>query len=206
MIDLSAPEMQSTFKKLQRVSLITNIVMCVVTVACAVIAIWLSTITRRGYTDWTVILFYVLLAIIPAYLIFILVWELKVRKGYRETMHRYVAEGFEGSKLLQGERTANLILSVAGDNLVLMRAERGGYVQFDLAPVKSFTSVCGYIVKCIRDYVYDYYYLAAKRGEADSVKFVSNVHGKTKEYPVVVSGTPVKDRAKSFYISSGILN
>ncbi|MDE7076319.1 MAG: hypothetical protein K2O62_03240 [Clostridia bacterium] len=205
MIDLSAPEMQSTFKKLQRVSLITNIVMCVIAVACAAIAIWLATLSRY-YTDWTVIMFYVLLTLIAAYMVFILVWEFKVRKGYRATMHRYVAEGFDGGKLLQGGRTANLELSIAGDNLVLMRAEHGKYVQFDLASVMSYSSVCGYIVKCIKDYVYDYYYLAAGRGEVDCVKLVNNVHGKAKEYVVVEGGSPVRDRSKSFYIKNGVLN
>ncbi|MDE6075539.1 MAG: hypothetical protein K2G26_03795 [Clostridia bacterium] len=204
MIDLSAPEMQSTFKKLQRVSLITNVVMCVVTVACAAIAVWLSTITR-GYIDWAIILFYVLLALIPAYLIFILVWEFKVRKGYRETMHRYVAEGFDGSRLLQGGSIANLELSIAGDNLVLMREGHGEYVQFNLSPVMLFSGVCGYIVKCIKDYVYDYYYLAAKRGEVTGVKLVNNIHGKAKTHPVVENGIPVKDREKSFYIKHGVL-
>ena len=205
MIDLSAPEMQSTFKKLQRVSLITNVVMCVVTVACVGIAIWLSAI-MRGYTDWAVILFYILLALIPAYLIFILVWELKVRKGYRETMHRYVAEGIGSSTLLQGGRIANIELSIAGDNLVLMREGHGEYVQFNLSPVMSFTGVCGYIVKCIKDYVYDYYYLAAKRGEVDEAKLVNNVHGKAKVYSVVEGGNSVRDREKSFYVKHGVLN
>ena len=205
MIDLSAPEMQSTFKKLQRVSLITNIVMFVVAVACAAIAIWLVTVSRY-YTDWTIIMFYVLLAFIPAYMVFIFVWEFKVRKGYRETMHRYVAEGFDGGKLLQGGSIANLELSIAGDNLVLMREEHGKYVQFNLASVMSYSSVCGYIVKCIKDYVYDYYYLAAGRGEVESVKLVNNVHGKAKEYTVVEGGSPVRDRAKSFYITHGVLN
>lgn len=204
MIDLSAPEMQSTFKKLQRVSLITNIVMCIVAVACVAIAIWLATVSRY-YTDWTIIMFYILLALIAAYLIFILVWEFKVRKGYRETMHRYVAEGFDGSKLLQGGSVANLELSIAGDNLVLMREGHGEYVQFNLSSVMSFSGVCGYIVKCIKDYVYDYYYLAAKRGEVAGVKLVNNVHGKAKTHQVVESGIPVKDRTKSFYIKHGVL-
>lgn len=205
MIDLSSPEMQSTFKKLQRVSLITNVVMSVVAVACTAIAIWLATVSRY-YTDWTIIMFYVLLALIPAYMIFIFVWEFKVRKGYRETMHRYVAEGFDGGKLLQGGRTANLELSIAGDNLVLMRAEHGEYVQFNLSSVMSYSSVCGYIVKCIKDYVYDYYYLAAGRGEVESVRLVNNVHGKEKQYSVVEGGASVRDRAKSFYITQGVLN
>lgn len=205
MIDLSAPEMQSTFKKLQRVSLITNVVMCVVAVACTAIAIWLATVSRY-YTDWTIIMFYVLLTLIPAYLVFILVWEFKVRKGYRETMHRYVAEGFDDGKLLQGGRIANLELSIAGDNLVLMREEHDDYVQFNLSSVMSYSSVCGYIVKCIKDYVYDYYYLAANRGEVDGVRLVNNVHGKAKEYAVVEGGSSVRDRAKSFYITHGVMN
>ena len=205
MIDLSAPEMQSTFKKLQRVSFITNVVMCVVTVACVAIAIWISVI-MRGYTDWAVILFYILLALIPAYLIFILVWEFKVRKGYRETMHRYVAQGFDGKTFLQGGRIANLELSIAGDNLVLMREGNGEYAKFDLSPVTAYTGVCGYIAKCIKDYVYDYYYLAAKRGEIESAKLVNNVHGKAKVYPVVDGGTPVREREKSFYVKHGVLN
>lgn len=205
MIDLSAPEMQATFKKLQRVSLVTNVVMCVVTVACVAIAVWLSAVTR-GYTDWAVILFYILLALIPAYLIFILVWELKVRKGYRATMHAYVAEGFEGSKLLQGGRNAEIELSLAGDNLVVMRSGSGEYVQFDLSPVKSYTGVCGYIVKCVKDYVCDFYYLAAKRGETDDAQLINNVNGKTKSYVFVENGQPVKDRASSCYIADGTLN
>lgn len=201
MIDLSAPEMQATFKKLQRVSLATNIVMCVVAAACAGIAIWLSTVTR-GYVDWAVIMFYVLLALIPAYLIFILVWEFKVRKGYRETMRRYVAEGFEGINILQGGRTAVIELSLAGDKLVVMREGRGEYAQFDLSPVKSYTSVCAYVVKCVKDYVCDYYYLAAKRGGAESVKLINNVNGKAKTYVYVEGGAPLKDRSKSYYVKN----
>ena len=199
MIDLSAPEMQATFKKLQRVSLVTNILMCVVAVACVAIAIWLSAI-MRGYVDWAVIMFYILLALIPAYLVFILVWEFKVRRGYREKMRLYVADGFKGSKLLQGGRTAEVELSIAGDKLVVMRAGHGEYVQFDLAPVQSYTSVCGFIMKCAKDYVCDYYYLAAKRGEVDRATLVNNVNGKGKLYTYVEGGSPVKDRSKSYYV------
>lgn len=199
MIDLSAPEMQATFKKLQRVSLVTNILMCVVAVACVTIAIWLSVI-MRGYVDWAVILFYILLALIPAYLVFILVWEFKVRRGYRETMRRYVAEGFKKCKLLQGGRTSEVELSLAGDKLVVMRSGRGEYVQFDLSPVQSYTSVCAYITRCVKNYVCDYYYLAAKRGEVDEAKLVNNIQGKGKVHLFVEGGNPLKDRSKSYYV------
>lgn len=204
MIDLSAPEMQSTFKKLQRVSLVTNIVMCAVTVACVAIAVWLSTVTR-GYVDWAVILFYILLAAIPAYLIFILVWELKVRRSYRETMRTYVAEGFAGSKLLHGGRTVEIELSLAGDKLVVMREGSGEYVQFDLAPVKSYTGVCAYIVRCAKKYVNDFYYLSAKRGETDDAVLHDRVKGKTKTFKIIVNGQPLKDRSNDRYIKNGTI-
>ena len=73
MIDLTSPELQSTFKKLERTTLVTNVTMCVVTLLAAAIAIWGSPATK-GNASWSEVMFYVLIGVLAVYFTALLVW------------------------------------------------------------------------------------------------------------------------------------
>ena len=93
MIDLTSQEMQSTFKKLERTTLVTNVTMCIVTLMAAAIAVWGGSATR-GRASWSEIMFYILIAVLAVYFAAVLAWEIVLRRKNAKAMHRYVAEQF----------------------------------------------------------------------------------------------------------------
>ncbi|MDE6850701.1 MAG: hypothetical protein K2J54_05170, partial [Clostridia bacterium] len=213
MTDLSSREMQSTFKKLQRITLTTNIMMCIVTALAAAIAIW-GTATAKGKANWSEIMFYVLIAAIVSYFVAVMVWEIFLRRKYSAAMHLFIAEGFRANKnLLNGGGTTNgngtveLETSLAGDKLVVM-CGNGEYVQFDLAPVKNYSSVCAYTVRLAKRYVRDYYSLAARKGGIESAVLTDRIPKRAKRAVYVEGGKPKNEFLLkfSYYIKHGLIN
>ncbi len=206
MIDLSSREMQSTFKKLQRITLATNIIMCIVTALAAAIAIW-GTATAKGKASWSEIMFYILLAAIGAYFIAVLVWEYFLRRNYSAAMHAFVAEGFYANPdVLKSGGAVEFETALAGDKLAVM-CDNGEYVQFDLAPIKNYSSVCAYTVRLAKRFVRDYYSAAAQKGGVNSVVLTDRIPKRARRR-IYVEGGKVKSELLfkySYYIKHGLI-
>ena len=206
MIDLSSREMQSTFKKLQRITLATNIVMCIVTAFAAAIAIW-GTATAKGKASWSEIMFYILIAAIVAYFIAVLVWEYFLRRNYSAAMHAFIAEGFyANANILTNGATVEFETALGGDKLIVMSSS-GEYVQFDLSPIKNFSSVCAYTVRLAKRFVRDYYSVAAQKGGVDSVVLTDRIPKRARRR-VYVEGGKIKSELLykfSYYIKHGLI-
>ncbi len=206
MIDLSSREAQSAFKKLQRTTFATNIMMCVVTVAATAIAIW-GTATAKGRASWSEILFYILIALLAVYFIGILTWEIILRRKYAELMHKYIAEGFYARKnILNVKGHVAFDLSLAGDKISVMRENGGEYVQFDLAPVSRYPSVCANAVRLVKRFICGYYFKAAQQGDIDSVILYDKIQKRTKKYIYVENGKPKSKGKLSYFIRHGLIN
>ena len=214
MIDVSSPELQSTFKKLERTTLVTNVTMCIVTLMAAAIAVWGSS-TTKGQASWSEVMFYVLIAVLAAYFTTVLVWELILRRKNAKAMYKFVGEGFyaaEGfldgeAELTKGTEKQEFEMSLAGDKLVIMRSDSGRFVEFDLAPIRNYSSVCAYTVRLARKFVRDYYSLAAQNGSVESVVLNDNVQGRGKRRVYVEGGKPKLGFMLkfSYYIRHGII-
>lgn len=213
MIDLNEPEMQSTFKKLERTTLVTNITMCVVTILAAAIAVWGST-TSRENSSWSEIMFYVLIGALAVYFAALLIWEIILRRKNAKAMHAYISEGFfaaeeflSGGDLSKGAEKLEFEMSLAGDKLVVMHSDSGNFVEFDLSPIRNYSSVCDYSVRLARRFVRDYYSLAAQNGGIDSVTLTNRVQGRGKTYVFVENGKPKYEFLLkiSYYIRHGII-
>lgn len=206
MTDLSSHEMQSTFKKLQRITLATNIMMCIVTVLAAAIAIW-GTATAKGKASWSEIMFYILIAFIAAYFVAVMVWEVILRRKYSAAMHSFIAEGFAADENFFKSGAVEFETSLAGDKLVVMQGG-GDYVQFDFAPIKNYSSVCAYTVRLAKRYVRDYYSLTAAKGEVDSVVLTDRISKRAKRRVYVEGGKPKNEFLLkfSYYIKHGLIN
>lgn len=195
MTDLTSPEMQSTFKKLERTTLVTNVTMCVITLLAAAIAIWGSA-SVKGEASWSEVMFYVLIAVLAVYFTALLVWEIVLRHMNSKAMHAFVAETFMSAEnffsadLINDGKTVELETSLAGDKLVVMRSDGGKYVELDLAPIRNYSSVCAYTVRLTKRYVRDYYNLAAQRGEAADVVLINRVQGRGRKSVYVKDGKP----------------
>lgn len=196
MTDLTSPEMQSTFKKLERTTLVTNVTMCVITILAAAIAMWGSA-SVRGQASWSEILFYVLIGVLAVYFTALLVWEVFLRTSNSRAMHAFVAEIFAASGDFlnaqlskETEESVEIEMSLAGDRLVVMRKDTGGYAEFDLAPIRNYSSVCAYTVRLAKRYVRDYYYLAAQRGEIKNALLINNVSGRGRKSVLAEGGKP----------------
>lgn len=202
MIDLSSPELQAIFKKLKRTSLFASIIMAAFTIGCATLAIWAAvTIPKSKGMGWAETLFLVLLGVIVAFLLTIFIFEFVLHKPYMRTVYKYIAEGFEGADgILEGEYST-ISMMLAGDKLTVMREENGKVAQFDLSPVKSFTSVCSFIVSGAKRYICDYYFVNG----AKSVILKDSVRGKEKVKIIANETKKIKDRKNSYFIRSGII-
>ncbi|MDE6557555.1 MAG: hypothetical protein K2K39_00450 [Clostridia bacterium] len=202
--DLSTPQAQALFKGMQRVSLITNIVMGVVAVMITGIAIWASTTMRGVRAGWEEIVFYVLIAAILAYLLFVVVWEVLNRRKYLALTHSFIAEGFaEQSNVLADSGEIAFELYLAGDCLFVMREGCEDVVRLDLTPVKSYTTVCAGIVRHTKKFLCAYYFNCAQTnggGVPESVVICDKIGKKEKRQIVVAQGKPVKDCSKSYWL------
>ena len=207
MIDLTSQEMQSTFKKLERTTLVTNVTMCIVTLLAAAIAMW-GTSTAKGKASWSEVLFYVLIAVLVAYFAAVLIWEFILRRKNSKAMHAFIAEGFyAGEDVLKGGDTAEFDTTLAGDKLVVMRKDSGKYVEFDLAPIRNYSSVCAYTVRLAKRFVRDYYCLAAQNGGVKRVVLTDRVQGRGRERVYVENGKPKNEFLLkfSYYIRNGLI-
>ena len=204
--------MQSTFKKLERTTLVTNVTMCIVTVLAAAIAIW-GTSTTKGQTSWSETMFYVLIAVLVVYFAALLVWEVYLRYKNAKAMHAFIAEGFYASdgflsgddELTKGAETIAFETTLAGDKLVVMQTDSGKYVELDLAPIRNYSSICAYTVRLAKKFVRDYYSLAAQKGGIESVVLTDKVQGRGRKHVYVVGGKPKSDRKFSYYIRKGLI-
>lgn len=204
MIDLSSQEMQATFKKLQRTTIITNVLMCLVSAGAVAIAIW-GTATTKGKASWSEILFYILIAVIAAYFVAVLAWEFVLRRKHAKNMHAFIAENFFAKEsMLQGGGDISFDIALAGDRLVVMR-DNGEYIEFDLAPVKRYFSVCSYTVRLAKRFICDYYYLEAQRGGVSGVVLHDRVQRRERTRVYVEGGNPRHERKYSYFIRNGII-
>lgn len=214
MIDLTSPELQSTFKKLERTTLVTNVTMCIITLLAAAIAVWGSTATK-GNASWSEIMFYVLIALLAVYFTALLAWEIYLRRKNAKAMHAYIAEGFladeeflnGGDELTKGAEKLEFETTLAGDKLVVMRSDSGKFVEFDLAPIRNYSSVCAYSVRLAKRFVRDYYSLAAQKGGVASVVLTNKVQGRGRKHVYVEDGKPKLAFLMkfSYFIRKGII-
>ncbi|MDE7380188.1 MAG: hypothetical protein K2N14_03955 [Clostridia bacterium] len=205
MIDLSSPEMQRTFKKLQRTSLTTNILMCAFTAFGIGITIWASTLGPRDSMTWAETTFFVLIGLIILFFAGILAWEFIIRKSYKRSIFKYLAQGFYSQEKLLNGTEVTLELMLAGDKLAVMRHGEQDVLQFDLAPVKSYTSVCAYIVRCSKVFLREYYFNAAQHNALGNVELIDNVHGKTKKTVLIENGVAANSCKSGYCIKNGII-
>lgn len=213
MIDLTEPELQSTFKKLERTTLVTNVTMCVVTILAAAIAIWGSAATK-GKASWSEVMFYVLIGALAVYFTALLIWEIFIRRKNAKAMHAYVADGFfaadgflSGGESTESAEQLEFEMSLAGDKLVVMRSDNGKFVEFDLAPIRNYSAVCAYAVRLAKRFIRVYYSSAALKGGVDSVVLTSNVQGRGRRRVYVENGKPKLGFLLkfSYYIRHGII-
>lgn len=207
MIDLTSPELQSTFKKLERTTLVTNVTMCIVTLLAAAIAIW-GTSATKGETSWSEVMFYVLIAVLAAYFAAVLVVEIFLRHKCSKAMHAYIAEGFyAGEEILNGAEKLEFETSLAGDKLVVMRNDSGKFVEFDLAPIRNYSSVCAYSVRLAKRFVRVYFSKAAQKGEVKSVVLTNRVQGRGRKSVYVEDGKPKLEFMLkfSYYVRHGLI-
>lgn len=204
MTDLSSPEIQAQLKKLQRSSLLTNVLMCVLTALAIAITVWASLTGRWERGDWAQILFFILVGAIVVLFVIILSLEFNLRKSSTLALRAFVAEQFKsGAGLLTAAGDARFELLIGGDKLTLLRDGVSGMVQFDLAPIKNFTSACAAVHRYVRCYLYDYYFAAAIRPQ--SATLCDAVTKSRKIYALVVNGQPAKDRAGSYNLKNGLI-
>lgn len=205
MIDLTSQNMQSTFKKIERTTLVTNVTMCIITLLAAAIAVWGST-SVKGQSSWSEILFYVLIGVLAVYFTALLVWEIYLRSKNSKAMHNYVAETFSASEdlLSGGAQELEFEMSLAGDKLVIMRKDSGKFLEFDLAPIRNYSSICAYTVRLAKRFVRDYYSL---KGGVSSVVLVNKVQGRSRKHVFVEEGKPKFAflMKLSYYIRHGLI-
>lgn len=205
-VDLRSPHMQSLFKKMQRTSLATNFIMCVVTVLCAAIAIWSAVkMPRRVAVTWAEILFLILLGLIVALGVALVAFGWLTRKPYVRLMHRFVAQGFEEHPALFAGGNASFEVVLVGDKLTVMRAGCDDFAQFDFDPIKNFTGVCASTAGKVKKYIRDYYFLHAAEKGADSVLLEDRIARNPKVRRLVEGGKPVKDCSRSYFVKHGFI-
>lgn len=203
MTDISSHENQSIFKKKQRISFFTNILMGALIVVNAALAIWEFTANSKSSTfDWAQIVLIVVLCVVMAICTVFIVFQVKMLKPYRATVHNFVAESFENGKILQGAENADFEAVLVGDKLNVYKAGCEESVCLDLSPVKDYTSVCADIFDKVKKYLRAYYFV---HGGADNVTLCDKIGSKQKQYKIVENGSPVKNCAKSYFIKNGLI-
>ena len=148
MTDLSTPQMQATFKKIQRATIANNVTMAFIALLSAGLAIWVAIERSRFFlTDWSDVVFIVLLSFICIYFTFMIVWETLTRRPYKKTMHTFVAECFASAPaILQKSGIANFEVMLIADKIIVMREGIESTVQLDLPPAIKYPGVCDYAV------------------------------------------------------------
>ncbi len=207
MIDLSSREEQTRFKRMQRVSLGTTLLMVAVTIVCASIAIWSAVNQSRApEKGWAEILFIVLLCLIAVAGAGTLVWEIKNLKPFNASICRFVAQGFvQNEKLTECGEMATFNLFIAGDKLTVLREENGAAVQLDLTPVMPYANVCYSVVRRTREYLKGYYGLHAQSLGCVSAQLTDAVGRKPKTVKIVEDGLPYKPVNRNYFIKHGLI-
>lgn len=207
MIDLSAREEQARFKRMQRVSLGTTLLMVAVTIVSASIAIWSAVNQSRApEKGWAEILFIVLLCLIAAAGAVTLVWEIRNLKPFNASICTFVAQGFASNeKLTEGGEKATFNLFIAGDKLTVLREENGAAVQLDLTPVMPYANVCYSIVRRTREYLKGYYGLHAQSLGCVNAQLTDAVGRKPRVIKLVVDGQPCKPADRNYFVKHGLI-
>ncbi|MDE7087692.1 MAG: hypothetical protein K2O67_05830, partial [Clostridia bacterium] len=196
MIDLSSPEVQSACKKLQRTTLLTNVLMCLTCAVALAITIWAATTAKQVRADWAQITFFVLLGLIAAYFVFIMILEFKMRKTFSGYICNYVAATFNsGKEILHCGTEGNFEVFLAGDKLTVMREGCAVAVQFDLSPIKQYAFACGNVLRRVKEFLRVYYSVSPDRPQ--HVTVCDKVNKKEKVLTLIENGTPTKDTSKS---------
>ncbi|MGN0807917.1 MAG: hypothetical protein ACI4MN_05690 [Candidatus Coproplasma sp.] len=207
MTDLSSPQIQATFKSNKVATILTNAAMAVLAVLSAGLAIWVVVEkTRLKLTDWSVWVFVILLSLIALLFVFIIVWELFLKRPYRRIIHRYIAENYdEHAEMLQAEGSVEFELCIAGDKLALFKKGSQDYVQFDFSHIRKYPNACIYAERLIKRYLVDYYALNGDTLGVKEVLFTDKVHGRARTKSLFSQEKGVKKRLNSFFISSGMI-
>lgn len=207
MTDLSSPQIKTMLKSNQRASILTNAVMAVIAAFTAALAIWVAVEKSRfKLTDWSVGVFIALLCVMVLLFIFVIVWEIFLRRPYRGVMHRFVAERFSDCEnMLKEGENAEYEMMLAGDKLTLFRQGFEVVAQFDLAPIKAYPTVCSYCSRLVINYLSDYYRLNAQTLSITSVTVSDKVRGKEKLRVILSPEKPLKEKPNNFFIASGLI-
>lgn len=207
MIDLSTPQMQSTFKKIQRTSAVTNIIMVLLAVGAATLALWVGEERARlKLTDWSGAVFIVLISAIGIFFIFILVWEVLIRKPYRAVLHKFVLERFLAKPTLLNRRSdVNLEIMLVGDKLTVLNSDDGQMAQLDLSPVSRYTAVCSNIVWVTKKYIKDYYFANAQKYGVTTVTLTNKISKRGTRKTILSPEKPLKNRKYSYFIKHNMV-
>ncbi|MGN0805957.1 MAG: hypothetical protein ACI4MC_02875 [Candidatus Coproplasma sp.] len=207
MTDLSSPQIQATFKNNRVATILTNVIMAVLAFLCAGLAVWVAVEkTRLKLTDWSVWVFVALLSLIALLFVFVIVWELFLKRPYRRIVHRYIADNFnQHTAILKAAGNAEFELCIAGDKLALLRQGCEDFIQFDLTDIKKYPTVCSYAEGLVKRYLNDYYFLNAEALGVKTVTFTDKVHGRAKVKRLLSQEKGVKASPNSFFISSGMI-
>jgi len=206
-VDIASPEMQSAFIRVQRSSLITNIMMVLLTLVSAGLAVWVAVEqARMKFTDWSVTAFMVLLCGYALFFGSILLSELLILKPYRLNMKRFVAEAYGEGNVLKAAGNVELELMLIGDVLTLMRRGSTDFVRIDMYPIRNYTGVCAYVNRLAKTYIKDYYFVNAEKLGVTKVALYDKVSGKEKVNVVLSPEKKPMDRSKSWFVKNGIVN
>lgn len=207
MTDLSSPKIQANLKNNRRTMILTNAVMALLAALTAALAIWVAVEkTNLKLTDWSVGVFIALLSVIALLFVFIIVWELFLKRPYRRIIHRFVADCLsEHPRLFVGEQVAAYELCLVGDKLVLLRFGCDDYAECDLSPVKRYPVVCNYTVSLIKKYLTDYYSLNGKILGVEKVVLTDKVRHGSRASAKRLALRKDSVAAHSYFIACGMM-
>lgn len=205
MTDLSSPEVQSLCKRLQRTTIVTNVLMCAICATAVGITIWAAVTAKQVRADWAQITFFVLIGLIVAYCAVTMAFEIKLRKKFSTHICNMIASAFlDKAEILHAGELASFETFLAGDKLSIMREDCPAVVQIDLSPIKQYTFACVAVLRRVKEFLCVYYSLRTDRPQ--SVTLCDKVSGKNRNYAYIEGGLPLKKVSNSFYVKSGIIN
>lgn len=205
-VNISSPEMQSVFIRVQRSSLITNIMMLLLTLVSAGLAVWIGVEqSRMQFTDWSTTAFIILLCGYALFFAAILVGEIVIYKPYRLNMRTFVAEAYGDCEVLKTGGNVELELMLIGDALTLMRRGSTDFVRIDMYPIRNYTNVCAYVNKLVKAYIKDYYFVNAEKLGVQKVTLYDKVTGKQKVKILLSPQKKPTNRSKSWFVKNNMV-
>lgn len=206
MTDLSTPQMQATFKRIQRTSAANNAIMAFIAVLSAGLAIWVAVERARLFlTDWSVAVFIVLLCFICIYFTFMVVWGTLIRRPYKKIMHTYVAESYAAAPaILQKSGTADFEIMLIADKIIVMRMGLSDTVQLDLSPISKYPNVCAYVAALTFKFIKDFYCLYAERLNITQVRIKNSVNKKGNVTEILSPAKPLAAKKQSMFVKYGL--